>query len=93
LTFSSQYGTILVSSLPIVSGTPTPSKPLQNNNFAQPTPSQPTPAFVPAPETPQPNNANHTVFEMIEKLSQLHEMGALTQNEYENKKNELLSRI
>ena len=102
LTFSSQYGTIAVNSLPIVSGkgsnnpTNSPSPPA---NFAKPAPQ----AFL------QPQNVGDAQFKpinsglaasssneilaLIEKLAQLKGAGVLSENEYETKKSELLERL
>lgn len=92
LTFSSQYGTILVNSLPKISGpglgqaqtnflNPPPvnsyvEQPQQNNNFNQ-------------PQNPTPNNA----IELLEKLGKLHEAGVLTDAEFNAKKTDILNRL
>jgi len=87
LTFSSQYGTIAVSSLPIISG----------GGYAQPQPN----FIAPAPQnfTGQPLNApgnssqQDDIFAKIERLSDLHQKGILTDQEFNSKKQELLSQI
>lgn len=92
LTFSSQYGTISVATLPIVSGQGTP--PPQQTNFAEPYQnnySNPVPMMLEV-NTQQSESAN-TIIELIEKLSQLHAVGVLTDNEFNSKKSELLSRL
>jgi hypothetical protein len=93
LTFSSQYGTVSVATLPIVSGANTASQAPQTN-FAQPvytnTPAQEP--IIPAMNTQQ-NESASTIIDLIEKLSQLHGAGALTDNEFNTKKAELLSRL
>ncbi len=92
LTFSSQYGTISVATLPIVSGQGTP--PPQQTNFAesyQNNYSNPVPMMLEV-NTQQSESAN-TIIELIEKLSQLHAVGVLTDNEFNSKKSELLSRL
>ena len=99
LTFSSQYGTISVSSLPIVYGVNN-IEPAPQNNFAEPTINnfvEPT-AFVEAvniQEEPTPNKSGSTneVIELIGKLSSLRDAGALTDDEFNSKKLELLTRI
>jgi len=98
--FSSQFGPLSVSSLPIVSG-PGLSQPPQAN-FAAPPAYAPPPVWSPAPEPvasygsaaamPATGSADD-VFALIEKLSRLHGVGALTDAEYNAKKSELLSRI
>jgi len=114
LTFSSQWGTISVNSLPLVSGQNnlTPEPP---TNFAEPqfTPEpqanfvQTEPQFTPEPEFIQEvktennqmsvNNDNtqsiNNTLEVIEKLAQLRDLGALSEDEFNNKKSELLKRI
>lgn len=85
LTFSSQFGTVAVSSLPVVSGPGLPQAP--QTNFA-------APAFQPPPP-PQPGHslAPDDAFGLIEKLARLREAGVLTEEEFATKKSELLSRI
>jgi len=98
LTFSSQYGTILVSTLPIVSGNGNTSTPAPQTNFAQPTYNN----FVePAPIVPQTqpqmntaqNQSSNEIIELIQQLAKLHEAGVLSNEEFNSKKEELLSRI
>ncbi|MBX2857825.1 MAG: SHOCT domain-containing protein [Cellvibrionaceae bacterium] len=102
LSFTSQYGTIAVSSLPLVSGQlqgPAPS-----TNFAQSGAFETTAPFqanVPpqsqgevAPEiaaTAQVDS-RHAI-ELIEKLAQLLEAGVLTREEFDTKKRELMEKI
>lgn len=96
LTFSSQYGTISVNSLPIISGQGTPPAPQQN--FAEPiqpqyhqtSPNNPSQAFQnPTPTTSSVDEA----IQLIEKLAKLKEIGAISDEEYHAKKTELLNRI
>jgi hypothetical protein len=97
LTFSSQYGTILVSSLPIVSG-PGSTKQMPQapqSNFAQaPMPQE---FIAPAPEVPKmniPTDASaDSIIQLIDKLSKLRDAGALTDQEFTSKKSELLNRL
>jgi hypothetical protein len=119
LTFSSQFGTVAVSSLPIVSGPGIPAAP--QTNFAQPQntgnqsqsqsnqPPQPirnnqqssmnSTQSAPASNNPQHSTAGYNsasandVFELIGKLASLRDAGALTDEEFNSKKSELLSRI
>ncbi|RTE66101.1 SHOCT domain-containing protein [Amphritea opalescens] len=111
LTFSSQYGTIAVNSLPIVSGpgiAPAPQR-----NFAQPAqntntqsnnapnnniPANDAPAPINPPQASNPVNTPNTAsidetLQVIEKLAKLKDAGAISENEYNAKKTELLSRI
>ena len=98
LTFSSQYGTILVSTLPIISGAGN-VPPVENNNFVEPVQTNflnPTPAPLveesPVMNTNQTDSTN-SIIEMIEQLSRLHLAGVLSDNEFNTKKSELLKRL
>jgi len=94
LTFSSQYGTISVSTLPIIYGSNN-TQPTPQNNFAEPTFNNPVNA-EPFNEEVQNSNQSQSIngiIETIEKLSTLHEAGALSDKEFDSKKSELLSRI
>ncbi len=90
LTFSSQYGTILVNSLPKVSG---PGLGQQQTNFVNPPPNQ----FVEQPiqntnnNSQNPNSGN--VLELLETLKKLYESGILTDEEFKTKKTEILNRL
>ena len=104
LMFNSQYGNISVSNLPVVSGgSGAPS----NQNFVQPAVNnappvnntqqqapqfEQPPTFEQTPVQPSPS-ATGDVFQLIEKLANLRDIGAVTEDEYQNKKNDLLSRI
>ena len=89
LTFSSQYGTIAVSTLPVISGQGEAVQAPQTN-FAEP-----MPIIEPAPQEIyiQENKSTDDIIQLIEKLSKLNSAGALTDDEFNNKKSELLSRI
>ncbi len=105
LTFSSQYGTISVASLPIVSGAGTP--PAMQQNFAEPLQSfnqsnypqsvqQEQPVLTNPSNTNSSNTASYSIDEciqLIEKLSKLRDIGAISDNEFNTKKAELLNRI
>jgi hypothetical protein len=89
LTFSSQFGTIAVNSLPVVSG---PGLGGPAGNFAAPV-YEPAP-YAPAPvQQTQDRLATDDIVGLIEKLARLRDAGALTEAEFLAKKNELLSRI
>jgi len=95
LTFSSQYGTVLVSTLPIVSGAGNTS-PSQQVNFAIPTQnnfSNQNEADQEAVVNQEQTQTANSIIELIEKLSQLHDSGALSADEFNSKKSELLSRL
>jgi hypothetical protein len=103
LTFSSQYGTIAVNTLPIISG---PGMPMQKQtNFAQPAPvsnqfAQPANNIENSKSnmgnstnnSPNPSSTDDIIM-LIEKIAKLHQAGALTDDEFNSKKIELLSRI
>ena len=91
LTFSSQWGTISVNTLPLVSGQSLPPTP--QTNFAE------APQPMANMQTPfeQKNEVNNTQYEatsqmidIIKKLAELRDLGVLTENEFNTKKAELL---
>ncbi len=93
LTFSSQYGTVSVATLPIISGNAN-VQPAPQTNFAQEIDNTALNQQPIAQETNiQQNESSSSIIELIEKLSQLHEAGALTDSEFNTKKSELLSRL
>jgi hypothetical protein len=80
LSFTSQYGTFTVESLPLVSP-------------ARTTPPAPEPAAVP-PERAAPARTDaDAVLVALERLGDLHQRGVLTDEEFAAKKAELLSRL
>ncbi|SMF15274.1 Short C-terminal domain-containing protein [Alteromonadaceae bacterium Bs31] len=86
LSFSSQYGTISVNSLPVISG-PGMAPPPQTN-FATPAP---PPELAPAPA---PNSApSNDVIQLLEQLGRLRDAGVLSDQEFNAKKQELMARI
>lgn len=91
LTFSSQYGTVMLSNLPVISSNgfiPAPPPPA-------PPASSPAPFFQPQPDyaPPPANGTEADVFAKIEKLADLRQRGILSDEEFSAKKAELLSRI
>jgi Short C-terminal domain len=85
LTFTSQYGTVSVSMLPVVSVDGMPSN-------------APDPRLAPAPApNPAPHRAETAqetdIFAKIERLADLHQKGILSPEEFAAKKAELLSRL
>lgn len=88
LTFSSQYGTVQIDSLPVVSvdgQMPQPQTPVQNNQ----------PVFN-AVQEPAPSNqgaSESDIFALIEKLADLKQKGVLSEEEFATKKAELLQRL
>ncbi len=90
LTFSSQYGTVSVSSLPIVS-----VDGVSVDGVPRSAPA-PSPALAPAaPSAPRGGEAGEEadIFVKIERLADLHRKGILSEQEYSAKKAELLSRL
>lgn len=94
LSFSSQFGTITVDSLPIVSGPG--AKPAPNTNFVAPAP-EPMAAPAPAPSDNSGNTApkemHNDVIQLLEQLGRLRDAGVLSEQEFNDKKSELMSRI
>jgi hypothetical protein len=107
VTLSSQYGTVDVASLPVVSVNGTsPQQPASQPNSPQPYSSQPNSSqqFVPnaAPQfvpQGQPSGSQGTgnfetdIFQKIERLAELQQKGILSSEEFATKKSELLSRL
>lgn len=97
LTFSSQYGTISVNSLPIVSGNAMEETP--KRNFAEPSQnafpqSNNQDHFAPVTSNPTPTTSSvDETIQLIEKLAKLKDAGAISEDEYQSKKTELLNRI
>lgn len=95
LSFTSQLGPVRLEELPVVGepGRETGGVPERESGSAQqaeqpvPIASTPTPSANPAPAP------TGDVFEMIERLSELHRKGVLTEAEFSAKKTELLARL
>jgi hypothetical protein len=89
--FTSQYGTVLLSALPVVSIDGVPQQPPAQSSW----PPQPAPGANP-PSGPAANpatGAEADIFGAIERLGQLHANGLLTDDEFSQKKAELLGRL
>lgn len=88
VTFSSQYGTVNLNSLPIISGSENASTPI--NEVVEP-----KPQFI--PNTPVTNfdtiDSEDDIFNKIEKLAGLRDKNIISEQEFENKKTDLLSRL
>lgn len=82
LTFSSQYGTVLLQQLPLISGTGTMATP----------PSSPQPVTSNGVSN-HDTLAAHEVFALLEQLAVLQQRGILTDEEFSRKKAELLQRL
>lgn len=94
LTFNSQWGTISVNSLPLVSGAS--QAPAPQTNFAE-TVQEPQPAQASVQNVDQTNeitnsqyNATNQMIDIIKKLAELRDLGVLTEGEFNTKKAELL---
>lgn len=100
LCFTSQYGTINISQLPIVAGNSTTSAPGVQSVSVAPDTSYFTPGvqsvnFAPdtAPGVQGVSVANEDILAKIEGLAELHKKGILSKKEFADKKAELLSRL
>lgn len=93
ITFTSQYGTVRVADLPVVSGGNQAQAPSRNAPQPQ-QPSQPAQNSGPANAPAQTKSmSSDEVFSLIEKLADLHAKGILSDADYEAKKADLLSRL
>jgi len=88
--FSSQYGTFTVDSLPIVSPLPMQQQP---QNPPPPPPLEPQGSWTPSPGTTAPSQSHDAILASIERLGQLHQKGVLSDDEFRSKKAELLARL
>jgi hypothetical protein len=86
LSFSSQYGTVDVWSLPIVSGTQTNINPPADSTGSV-MPSSPTQSNVATPAQ------DTDILSTLERLAELKEKGIITEEEFAAKKAELLNRL
>lgn len=96
VSFTSQYGNVDLNQLPIISGGNNQPKPnTVNNNIVQQEPIQSNQELI--QEVAQNNNSNtafeEDIFMKIEKVAALKDKGILTEQEFENKKADLLSRL
>jgi hypothetical protein len=100
VTFTSQYGTVNLDSLPIISGGDNIQKaqPIQNNEIQNNVVENIVAPITEAPMQSVNNNINNSAFEedifgKIEKLAGLKDKGILSIEEFENKKSDLLNRL
>lgn len=117
LTFTSQYGTVSLASLPVISRdgtldqpTESPSTPIEQAErpAAEPKSGQPVAASDsesdihvpelevapgPAPTCVEEQKPEEDILQTIEKLGDLKEKGYITEEEFSEKKQELLSRL
>lgn len=80
VTFTSQYGTVEVGSLPVISGGYPEPPPVQQ-------PADPSPADLTG------SDQEADIFAKIQQLAELKEKGILTEEEFTTKKTELLKRL
>lgn len=102
LSFSSQFGTFTVESLPRVDGPQAPQRQFASNPpapeyqqpYQQSVPYQ-QPAQEPAPTNNNASggNSSNDVINAIERLGQLYNQGILSDEEFQRKKAELLARL
>ena len=95
LTFSSQYGTVGVSSLPVISVDGVSADGISTVPVPR---SAPPPGPAPAPAAPPAPRGGETgeepdIFAKIERLADLHRKGVLSEQEFSAKKAELLARL
>jgi hypothetical protein len=97
VTFSSQFGNVDLSRLPVISINGQPPLALTQPSAPSYAPSSFSPAdqssFAPANNSVNSSNAGHDIFASIEKLAALQSRGILSEQEYASKKAELLSRL
>jgi Short C-terminal domain len=109
LSFSSQFGTFGVESLPVVSGQSPDRAPAPAQNWQPPPQQQPAwqpppqqqpawqPSPQPAPYVPQAQGgatqSHDEILNALERLGALHQKGVLSDQEFASKKAELLARL
>lgn len=93
-TFTSQYGTVYLTQLPVVQPNPTQDMAAPQAQAAEMAPSPAPPAPMAVEPAPQMQGASaDDIYGALEKLGSLREMGILTEEEFAAKKAELLARI
>ncbi|WP_159023619.1 SHOCT domain-containing protein [Formosa sp. L2A11] len=97
VTFTSQYGMVDLSTLPIVSGGENKPQQQQAPIVQEPIQNQSQPIEM-NPQVQDVQNTNTTeleedIFAKIEKLAGLKDKGILTENEFNSKKTDLLNRL
>ncbi len=106
LSFTSQFGTFTVDSLPVVSGAPQQQAQQQQQqpSYQQPSYQQPSyqqPSYQQSPPSSEPARQNGNieprsssdVLDALQRLGQLHQNGILSDDEFRAKKAELLARL
>lgn len=92
--FTSQYGTVNLASLPVVSidGHPPKTAQAAANPVNVPPPVSAPPAS-PSPVSGSGSSSENDIFSSLERLGDLHAKGILTDEEFSQKKGELLQRL
>jgi hypothetical protein len=97
ITFTSQFGLVRVADLarisPVNTGAANQPDPSTHATQSVPAPMPSPPAATASSPSNQPQAQPDEIFSLIEKLSDLHKKGILTDSEYESKKGELLGRL
>jgi len=105
ITFTSQFGIVPLSSLPVVSRNgvtetpqappaPAPPQAAPTQSMQQPPPAETPPAPVPTSNQPQTTSStSNDVFDTLNRLGGLLDKGYITQEEFDRKKSDLLDRI
>jgi hypothetical protein len=98
LSFTSQYGTFTVESLPLMGPAGTKPGPAANPapttvGAGERTAAVPPPPAAPSEQAAPASTDADAVLVVLERLSDLHQRGVLTDEEFATKKAELLSRL
>jgi len=93
ITFSSQFGTINLSSLPIVSRNGVAPDPVSPDPVSPPGESHPAKGTEQPAHASSPSAASDQILETLEKLGSLLDKGYITKEEFAAKKADLLSRL
>jgi hypothetical protein len=100
LSFTSQFGTFTVDSLPLVSPAPNQAPPpVQSQPYQEPQQPPPAPyqqpAWSPAPPMASSGNpqSQDEILATLERLGDLQQKGILSEDEFRSKKAELLARL
>lgn len=92
--FSSQYGVVDLSTLPIISGAAAKPEPEEFvNDYAQNTPQEQVITPEPVQNNTITNDSEEDIFVKIEKLANLKSKEIISKEEFESKKAELLARL
>ena len=94
ITFTSQYGTVNLASLPMLSRNGQPVMPApQNDGYNNPPAYQESPNYNPALTQNVGGGDTNAILSALEKLGDLKSKGILSDDEFAAKKADLLSRL